>query len=808
MNASIFRIIRKILLISILFITFLLSIKQLIPFKSVDETMIAGFVWDLYENPFPVNLYPPFFLYLNFILSFLYKNILIFLGLISTSSQFMSSIGLHFTVEAGRVINAFLAVLLVYLVYRIGNEFYNRNVAFFAAILMAFNHLIILQAHIFKSDILVSLFITLSLYFLLKYLKTHDIKLLLWASFIFGIAVATKYNVYIFILIILLVIFLTRKEIIKKKTIKSLVFLPVVMAAGFFIGAPNWLIHPLKNLKYFLQKYGFGSESVFEPYRIYSPMDIYIKFVNNFIKDFGLIFVIILLLAIPLSFIIKGKKEIILGSFILIYISIFGLMGFYGDRFCIPLYSSIVILIGKIIFVDLKKVFRGNKKAWQIFIVFFWIGTSVFALSNIKTNITTFNQLKTKSKNNWAKDYRYHQGISADRYNIAFQHLTPRIKGGIKLNAKFQIRWFRHSDRIPHFIQAVHQQYLGLTKRDKKQKIDSPIDFSKYKPFYLIQKPRFQPWDIDFIYLYRISEELLQISNPGSQLLMKLPRTYCLNEHTSYFPLQAYEKNPTFGKTVQGGYCHYLYSKVKINKLNMTLFSLNEHLDLNIKINNIERIIKQKNQTAINLIEIGNIKPKKYHKDYVYHIEIQTNAKHRPYYFVLNPLFNDIQKPVLKIKKIDAKTINKPIPELFSDKKLPHWMKNYYKKTGLDLSLLTFIQTAEIFNDSENTLKNIHIDFFPISQGKYKLHIAGHRISKQFSAEPQNTLEYRLFSSTGISKKSFKLNKEFESIQIEINDPINFIEVDVRGLREDNFFIKRMTLVPDYPEIIKADMAH
>ncbi|MCK4942499.1 MAG: hypothetical protein KAS65_02930, partial [Candidatus Aminicenantes bacterium] len=161
-----------------------------------------------------------------------------------------------------------------------------------------------------------------------------------------------------------------------------------------------------------------------------------------------------------------------------------------------------------------------------------------------------------------------------------------------------------------------------------------------------------------------------------------------------------------------------------------------------------------------------------------------------------------------KTKKTDAKIIDKPIPELFSDNKLPAWMKNYYKKTGLDLSLLTFIQTAEIFKNSENSLKNIHIDFFPISQGKYKLHIAGHKISEQFSAESQNTLEYRLFTSAGISKKSFKLNKEFESIQIEINDPINFIEVDVRGLRENNFLIKRITLVPDYQEIIKADMAH
>ncbi|MCK4836949.1 MAG: glycosyltransferase family 39 protein [Candidatus Aminicenantes bacterium] len=808
MNKPEFRKFKPFLLILILISAFLLYIKEFLPFESVDETMIAGFVWGLHDSPFPVNLYPPFFLYIHFLLSLLYKSILIFLGVIHGSSKFMSTIGLSFTVEAGRVLNALLATALVYLVYRMGRKFYNKSVAFFAALLMAFNHLIILHAHIFKSDILVSLLITLSLYLLFKYLNSLNMKFIYFSAYLFGLSVAAKYNVYIFAPVILLALFLTRKEIGNLKMIRVVIALPMVMAAGFFTGAPNWLIHPLGNIRLFLEKYGFGSQSVFEPYRLYSPPQIYIKFILNWISDFGWIFVLFFLIAIPISFLSKAKKEILLVTFILIYVILFGFMGFYGDRFCLPLYSSISILIGKTIFVDFKTLCRRRKKTWAILATMIWIGTSLFILFNIKSNLTTFNLIKTKSKDNWAKDYRSQHNLHPDRFNIAFQHLTPRIKGGIKLNASYQLRWFkRHQHKRPHFIQAVHKKYSEFIKTYSKEESNLTIDFSRFKPFYLIQKPKVQPWDNDFLFLYRVPKNLSAIQKTHSILKIAMPRSFTMNPHTSYFPLQLYEKHPGFGKTINGEYQHYLYSKQKVTKINIYVFNPHKRFDLSIRINHLNRRLKRKNTRAVEHLKIKNIKPKKLFSDHVYLIKIQKNPGHEPYYCVFWPEFLESRNQLTEIKKLAIMPPDEKIPPLFSRGLYPRWFRDFYQKTDIDLSLLAFINRVELFHNQNESLQDIKIDYFPLQPGFYTLTINGSGILDIPHGNTYGFLEYNLFSSRGNEEQHTVLNGENTTIKLDIKKTIHFMGIELKGLRQNNFLVRQITIQPDYLGFIESKIS-
>lgn len=805
MKSSLSRIGIKALLVFILLFSFILCIKQVIPFKSVDETMISGFVWDLYQDPFPLNLYPPLFLYIHFLLSMVYRGLFIFLGVVSSSWQFMSTVGLHFTVEAGRILNAVLAALLVYLVYRTGHEFFNQNVGVFAALLMAFNQLIILHAHIFKSDILVSLLITLALYLLLKFTHTGKTKFVLASAFTYGLAVATKYNVYVFALVIVLALVFYWKSLKSKKPSRVLISLPLAAAAGFFLGAPNWLVHPLGNLKLFLEKYGFGSQSVWGPYRIYTAPQIYLKFLENVIKEFGWILLLVLLTGLIMSFVSRNKRDILFGFFILIYVFFFGFMGFYGDRFSLPLFSAMTILMGKTIFIDIRHFLCNRKKIWQVLMILIWLVTAGFSLGKIIYNNNLFNQLKTKSKNSWAKDYRSQHGIDSANYRVAFQHLTPKIRGGIKLNAKFKVRWFKHRHQHPHFIQAVYRTYLNYSDKSNPNIPDMDIDFSKYRPFYLIQKTRYQPWDVDFIFLYRIADQLQSVHPVTTKSLINLPRSFSRNQHTSYLPLQPYEKNPLFLKTSNGYVHHYLYSAETVNRMNIWLFSLNPHLDLNLKINHLERRIRGENRPMVQLVEFKDLRPKPFFLDAVYEIKIRSNPKDSPSYIIISPKTDRVAIDP-EIPGIPGLEItDQAIPGLFSDQPYPGWVRKYYRQTGIDLTLLAFINEQELFRNPGNSPDDIHLDYYPVSAGIHTLQLTGSRIISESPVISGASLKYRIYSSQGIIEKRVSLTDPLPVLSIQTTEPVSFIEITVSGMRNSNLLIERISMVPDYRRFFESE---
>lgn len=795
---------QSILLIFILFIAFLLYIKQFLPFESVDETMIAGFVWDLHRTPFPVNLYPPFFLYIHFLLSLAYKSILMFLGAVESHAHFLSTIGLSVTVETARVINALLATALVYLVFRMGKKFYNPSVAFFAALVMAFNPLVVLHAHIFKSDILVSLLITLSLFLLFKHIHTPRRTFIYFSAYLYGLAVAAKYNVFVFAPVILLALLMTRKEIRTRRMIRTAVLLPLVMAAGFFTGAPNWLVHPLGNIRLFLEKYGFGSHSVFEPYRLYSPLQTYLEFLTTWISDFGWVFVLILIIAIPVALLTRGKKATLLAAFILIYVILFGFTGFYGDRFSLPLYSGMALLVGKTLFVDLKSRWLAWKKPWTPVAVIIWLGTALFLISAIQANLSTFNLLKTKSKSKWASDYREQHHLVPQRFHIAFQHMTPRIRGGIKLNGSLKLRFYqRHHHLTPDFIQLVHDRYREFMKTYDRSKSRLTIDFSAFRPFHLIRKPKIQPWDNDFIFLYRISRGLSAVDPPPALTGTPLPRCFTMNPHTSYFPLQPYEKNPGFGKTHQGRYHHYLYSREKIPGLKILLFNPLKRYDLTLRVNNRTRRFRKKNAPAVVPLELSELTPKKRFPDHVYQMEIKKNTGLEPCYFVFWPRGSGPGEQKSVIVDPAGPPIREPIPPLFSQNDPPPWQKDFYGKTGIDLSLLSFINTVELYRNTGQTPGDVKIDCVPLEPGIYTLSVTGESIMDAPPGSKTQRLTCRLYSIRGVEKIQSVLKYGTTDISLEIRGTPHFLQLTVKDMVPNNYLLREITVRPDYLGWIK-----
>jgi len=798
---------QKVLLFTILAISFILSIKQIGPFSSVDEQLIAKSIWQKYDNFFAVDLYPQFIIYIHFFLSLIYQKILLLLGIISSSQEFFqNSYGYFFTIEAGRIVKALFGTGLIYFVFKIGNRFYSKQVAFCASIFIAFNQLFVLQSHIFKTDIAAAFIMTVALYFILKFHQTHYLRELFLASFFTGLAVTAKYNIFPLIFIIPLVIIFSKKELNKNEYKRCWWFFPFWSALGFFTGSPNWLVHPVKNIKLFLKVYNIKSGYVFN-YGIGGPdsaWDILSKMIHGLLRNFGLILLIILLLSIIRSFFSKNKRDMLLIFNILFYTIVFIQTGVYEDRFILPLFIPVALLMAKLIFIDLKEFIPKRLPYWRSAALIFWIPLVLFALNNIGTNIKTFNLLKTASKHQWTKHYRLQHQITNGSFRIANQITTKRLNNDIRLSRTFEVIWRKKKRHTPfHFIQA-NAQYYDFFRQGKDFLSPYSMLTKDYKPFYLIRKKKFQPGDTDVVLLYRIADDLKGLF-PGNRKVA-LPMLYCSGTNTTFLPRQIYEKNSLFIKMDQNVLSHWIYSKKKINRLSIHLLSFQNTSSLEININGVKKYIKRSKKQPFGRINFDNLRPKPFFYDYVYHLGIKNTSKFPrkiPFYFLLKHQLDEAKEgenPIIIAKSAGLEKI----PDLFSQGKYPFGIRHFFRKTGIDLTLLNYLNTHSFFFNKKNSVGDIKSDYYPLLKGHYVISLFGQKIFTDAPLGKNATLTYEIHSTRGKEVQNILLlNKNTQSTKIEIDEPVVFIRVYCSGLRENNFYISEILLRPDYPQYIK-----
>jgi hypothetical protein len=797
-------------------VTFILSIKQVHPFNSYDEEALMNWTKALDKDAFPALRYPPLFIYLHYLLSLIYKAVLSLLGFINTTSGFLSSdFGFCFTIEAGRVVSALFGTLAVYFAYKMGNEFYDKYTGFAAALLMSCNYVLILYSHIFKSDILVTLLMTIILYFMLKYLHAPKPVYIFILSLFFGLAVAAKTNAFPVILVVILAVLFTAKDGNRKLTRKEFLLLPVGAVIGFFAGAPNWLINPIENLKAFFSEFSPVGGITFKPHDLKSPGETYLEVAGDFITYFGLIFFFFLIAAVVIGFLTKSKKDILISSFIIVYIGFLGFVGFYAYRFALPIFPAAALLMGKFLFMDLKKLFHRllrYRHLWKYVAPLLWVPVAVYVLQNTIINVKSFNLLKTQSPWERTIEYREQHNLLDKRLNTGWQILTPPVKkNDIKITKRFIVKYKKKArNEILHFIQShlyTYETFMTMTAEESEEKDPQAICLAPYKPFYRIKKREYQPWNPECVFLYRISPALLDIK-PG-QREIKFPRLFYRSTHTSFLPLQIYEKNPNFGRLDNGIYKHWLYSKKEIKKIKIFLFSLEGDFDLNININNRSTAIKKNynERAAVEVVEIENLRYKRFYYDYVYSIEIsrgQERPRQEPYYFVFFPVYSENtdeqgnetgKKPVVLLPKHTGWDI----PQLFSNEPVPPPVKFFYTETGVDLSLLAFLNNHHLYKNSQKTVNDISIDFIPLEGGQYILRLEGGKIIPASAPGTTAVVECTFYSGKGIHKKEVKLAGEsFPAIPLDSDAPLSFVKIEVKGLRENNYFINRVTITPDY----------
>lgn len=802
------------LLAVILAVTFVLSVKQLFPLSSFDEAEMMNWAKDLEKDLFPGRKFPPLFLYLHFLLSWIYRGVLAFLGVIETTTGFLDTeSGFRLTVEAGRVLSAVFGTLTVFFTYKTGKRFFNTATGFAAAALLACNGLVILYSHIFRPDILVSLLMILSVYYLLGYLENAKPAHLFLSAFFYGLSVAGKFNVFPVILAIGFAVLLgpKKKEGMQKTLPKTFFLLLAGVAAGFFTGAPNWLINPIGNINKFFMQYSPQDGMIFKPYVITSPLGTFGEVVSDLSGYFGSVFIALLFIGILIAFLARSKKEMVISVWIVSYFLLLGIFGFYASRYGLPPYPLMALLMAKVLFVDLKKLFeRFPKKeavrtGWKYAAVVLGVVIGINALFHTAGNIKSYNLLETQLSWDRTLEYRQQHNLLEKRFNIGRQIYTPKIpKRNIKLTKRFYFKFERRdSQKKMHFVQAHLDTYTGFMQDEEWRSDPRTVNLDQHRPFYRIEKREYQPWHPESIFLYLPSPGLAEIRPPGQPGPIHLPRPFYPGEHTTYLPLQVYEKNPGFGRLSGKLYVHRLHSQRKIKKLIFKLFSPKQTSDLSITVNNCEWTVKNEIRPAIKVVELDNLRPKVFFHDYVYHIEIHPLAERvtaDPYYFVMEPVFEDEQEIVpFKLQE----PVQGDIPRLYSGDTCPGWVKEAYRETGVDLSLLTHVRKQVLFNNDTGSIGDIAIDYFPLEKGHYRIHLTWEKLMAEHPFGEGAYLEYTSWDSTGKIVEQVVLTADsWPEIPIVVSDPLVFMKVEIKGLRAANRLVHRVSLTPDFREYL------
>lgn len=815
-----------------LVLTFILSLKQVVPFNSVDEAEIFGWLKQVDQEGFPAINYPPLFIYFHYVLSWIYGHVFSFLGIIPSASDFLyTETGFRFTIEAGRVINACLGTVTVYWVYKTGREFYGRHAGLAAALVMACNPLLVLYSHIFKPEIAVTLLMTVTLYYLLKYLHSEAgekrRRYLLYASILFGLALACKTNAFPILAVFFLVLLLPRRITrvpadagepakqgkFKKFLGKKWAVVPTGIAAGFLAGAPNWLINPLGNIKLLTAQNSPAVGMLAGQLEPRSITETYGALGLDLIQHLGPVAVGLFVIAVIAGFVNRVQKDLLLSVYILSYVALLAFFGDYAVRFALPLIPAAALLIAKLLFVDLETLshFKGRwnfRPMWKHAVPVLWVLFAAYGLLNLVGNIKTFNLLNTQSQRNRITEYRQQHNLDKKRFNIGHQVLTPRIKRmHVKINNRFQLKHRRrHKNRTLHFIQAHLQTYLNFTNLEKK--IPGALNLSGHKPFHTIKKRKYQPWNRDCVFLYKISPKLINVK-PGNKTV-RFPRPYYEAEDTSFLPLQPYEKNPNFGIMKNGSFYRTIYSTREIKRLTLWLFSYQPDADVILRVNNLEKVIKFENRPPMQQLVIKNPRAKSLHYDYVYEIELsspQRNLAKKPYYIAWHPEYDVFSKgsgkPGEPGKQAAAKFRlpgkGNP-PGVFTKKRFPLWALLVYKETGIDLSLLSYLSTHYMYYDTTKKLhKHLELDFTPVERGSYYVGVNAEPASPYHPLGTGVIIECTYYTLTGGRRERIAMKgKPGKLFALNIREPIAFVKIKIKNLRENNYLVSKVSLTPNY----------
>ncbi len=781
----------------ILALSFLLKVQQFNNFLVPDEETILEMVWGLHSNPLPPKMppplpgYPPLFIYLNFLLSVIYGKIAVFLGFFSSYAEFLNSESARFfALKAGQIIVTLLSLLQLIFIWKTGKEFFSEKIAWLATLIIAFHPHFILNSRIFKSDMLLALLFTIISYLLLKFLTYDKPAFFYRAAFLAGAAVAAKYNGISAIFLIPLVLIIAKK---KNPLLSFKMLIPAGLSAlaGFLVSAPNWLFYPVSNFKQSFQYvwYHFNEFSFFD-----SQSVTYLKYFQDVWQTLGPILALFFFLGIIFIFIKRNANDLCVLASFLLYLAIQGKSGFFGSRIILPVYSFIVLIISRTILDYVFQLIRKGfiKKIYSAAII---ILIANLTFTNLSGSLHNFNLFATTSTLDAAWNFR--KMHIPEEFRFARENFTPVAPNDIG-------KWDLAS--IPEdFFKKINPNFLTtglltsflLTDSKNNQLKELLINKLKnFRPFHYIQKPAFTPWQGNVIFWYKQHPDLLNF-RPASKNIA-LPRIITnASADTIFLPFQIYEKEQAV-IFLQKGFFHYWIScREELEKLEFIIFSPLRKISAAITLNQTTLNIKSKEYIARNVFT----HPEKLsrHREILYQLQIKVAENQEQALFLFIPHFKGqkTSPPPFLGSSLQIK-----LPEIFSANPLPRWVVEFYRKTGIDLTLLTLTQTEALIESFNQCSQIYQSNWQVFKRGVFRIRTEIKPLLKKeniaFSPPP---LTVELFDKGKLNRQ--KLNwepsedKEFYTLFTN-NSDYCFCRFLISDFKEDLTYLKKLTITPDY----------
>jgi len=753
-------------------------------------------VWGLHLNPLPPGMpsplpgYPPLFIYLNFFLSLLYREVLLFLGLFASSGEFLASPSAQlFTLKAGQLLVALLGTLHVAVVWKIGQEFFDRRVAWLAALLIAFHPHLVFNGHIFKSDVPLALLFSLLLLFSLRFLRTLRTEDFLAASFLAGLTAACKYNGAVEALLLPFLLWMSRKELAPGRWRRLLLLSPLFGLLGFLACAPNWVLHPLECFRaaYRYALFHFQEFTVYD--RVSST---YGRYVVDLWQTLTPFFLLLFSLGLLFTLLRRKREETTIVFSFLIYFLVQGRSVFYASRIILPIYGAVALITAKAAFRDLFPLLKSPSRQRAFSIVVF--SAALFlSLGNVRDSLSLFHLWKTTPTLEEAQTFRRDHIPST--FSFGRERHTPIKNGDRGTGGLFALpKYLFHGPKSLPFLSTgiLADRLTGSHNEILKGELRSRL--REYRPFHRISKPCFSPWDGDILFWYRPHPKILA-SPPGRESL-SLPRLFRPHGGTTlFYPLQLYEKDPGFFSLEGAFFGKWILSSRPLKTLSVTLFCPEGETTVHVKVNRQETILRAARGVAETLFPSPI--PLPLQRSPLYRIEVRLPENHPSAFLLVRELPS---RPSSGTFSLSRPLAGDP-PPLFSSEPPPKWVVEFYRRTGIDLSLLSLTQEVTLRENRERSLLPFQSEWTVLSRGVYRWEMETQPILREGPQNSPPPLELLLFRQGQIDTRAMTWERGkggLYTVILENPEERLFIRVNTGDLQGQNLLLRRLCLRPDY----------
>lgn len=311
--------------------------------------------------------YPTLYFYFLFFIYGIYFGIGFVLGIFNSILDFGASFFLDpgglFLV--GRFLSVVLGTFSVWVIFRLGQRFFSKNVALISSLILAVSFIHVSRSHWILIEAGLGLMCAWALYLILKYYEKPTIKANVFAGLVCGLAISTKYNAgFILIPLLLSSIFIYKKNV--PKLFKNLCLSVVTLVSGFLLGSPYW-IFSFSSFFDSTFKYTFSHVTHGVVGHI-TDMPFVWPFWELVSNDWTLGFLLIAGFVYVLF--TKEKKQILLVSFALPTFLYVGSWSSADVHYLIPIFPALVLLAAVFLNDILRSIRNRNLKILFVILLF------------------------------------------------------------------------------------------------------------------------------------------------------------------------------------------------------------------------------------------------------------------------------------------------------------------------------------------------------------------------------------------------------------------------------------------------------